>query len=152
MSGYQVQRSATINAAPKAVYDEIVNFRRWESWSPWADLDPDMEVTYSDSDGEVGSSYAWKGNRKAGEGSMRITEADEPTTVVIDLRFLKPFKSRSETRFDLQDHPDGTEVTWTMSGSYTALSRIFSLFVPMDKMVGGDFENGLAKLKAHVET
>ncbi len=152
MSGYQVQRTATIGAEPEKVYQEIVHLRQWESWSPWADLDPDMEVTYGDTDGEVGSSYAWKGNRKAGEGSMRITEADAPNAVVIDLRFLKPFKSQSETRFDLEDHPDGTKVTWTMTGSYTALSRVFSVFMPMDKLVGGDFENGLAKLKAHVET
>lgn len=152
MSGYRVQRSTTIDAEPATVYDAIVNLRRWESWSPWADLDPAMTTTYSDADGVVGASYTWKGNRKAGEGSMEIIEASEPNRVAIDLRFLKPFKSESTTTFDLEPADRGTRVTWTMAGDYTALSRVFSFFMPMDRMVGKDFENGLTRLKDHVET
>ena len=152
MSGYQVQRSTTINAEPAQVYGNVVDFHRWESWSPWEGLDPEMKKTYNGTDGAVGSSYAWSGNRKAGEGSMTITEATEPSKVEIDLRFLKPFKPQSVTTFDLEPVDDATRVTWTMVGSYTAMSRIFSVFMPMEKLVGGDFEKGLAELKARVET
>lgn len=152
MSEYQVQRTATIDAEPAEVYDHIVNFRNWESWSPWVDLDPDMETTYSDIDGEVGASYAWQGNRKVGEGTMTITDAEAPSTVVIDLHFLKPFKSQNVTRFDIEPAAAGSTVTWTMTGTHTTLSKIFSYIRSMDSMVGGDFENGLERLKQHIET
>ena len=152
MSEYEVLREATIDADPATVYDAVVNLRRWESWSPWADLDPDMETAYSGTDGEVGSTYTWKGNRKAGEGSMTVTEASEPDTVVIDLEFLKPFKSESVTRFDLEKAAGGTHVTWTMTGTHSTLSKIFDMVRPMDKLIGGDFENGLARLKEYIET
>lgn len=152
MSGYQVERSIVIKAESATVYESIVNFREWTHWSPWADVDPDMEIMYDGTDGEVGSTYSWKGNRKAGEGSMTLTDTTAPSSVVIDLRFLKPFKSESVTRFDLEPSPDGTAVTWTMTGSYTASSRVFSVIMPMDKLVGRDFEKGLAQLRAYVES
>ncbi len=151
MAGYEVRRSTTIQAPPEAVYDRIANLTGWTSWSPWEGRDPDLTRTYSGPESGVGASYAWQGNRKVGEGSMTITQADRPGTVALDLRFLKPFKSQSVTTFLLEPADGGTRVTWVMTGSYTALSRVFSVFMPMDKMVGGDFEKGLAQLKAELE-
>lgn len=152
MASYEVRRSITIQAEPKQVYDKIVNLHRWEAWSPWEGLDPEMTKSYTGPDSGVGSSYSWKGNRKVGEGKMTITDAQQPGRVALDLQFLRPFKSQSETAFNLAPADTGTEVTWTMTGDHTALSRIMSIFVSMDKMVGKDFEKGLAQLKGSVES
>jgi hypothetical protein len=148
---YTVERSTTIHATPQERYDRIANFRSWGDWSPWDDLDPDMEKTYAGEDGAVGSSYSWRGNRKAGEGEMTVAALHAPDSVRIDLQFLKPFKSQSITQFELTPEGDGTKVAWTMTGSHTWISRIMGLFVSMDKLVGKDFEKGLASLKAVAE-
>ena len=151
MASYQVERSITINADQAPIYDKIANFRQWESWSPWDEMDPDMRKTYGGPEAGVGASYAWVGNRKVGQGNMAITDAAAPNRVDIDLEFLKPFKAQNKTVFRLDSAGQGTEVTWTMTGQHTFLSRIMGIFMPMDKLVGKDFEKGLARLKADVE-
>lgn len=148
---YTVERSTVVDAAPAAVYAEVVDFHRWPAWSPWEDLDPDLTRRYSGATKGVGSVYAWSGNRRAGEGRMEITRTDEPTRVVVDLAFLKPFKSSSVTTFTFAPESTGTRVTWTMAGPRTLAIRMMGLFTSMDKLVGGDFEKGLARLKSVVE-
>jgi uncharacterized protein YndB with AHSA1/START domain len=143
---YTVVRTATIRAPAETVYSHIVDFRRWRAWSPWDDLDPNMQRIYAGADSGVGATYAWSGNRRAGEGRMEIVEATEPSQVVIALEFLKPFKSSSTTTFDLTPADDGTEVAWTMSGPKTLMTKIIGVFRSMDKMVGPDFEKGLGRL------
>ena len=150
--GYQVKRSIRINAAPPQIYDQLVDFHNWPSWSPWERMDPTMTKSYEGPASGVGSVYSWKGNRKVGEGRMMITEANAPGRVSLDLRFLKPFKSESRSVFDLSPADQGTDVTWTMTGEHTILSRIMGVFMPMDKLIGKDFEKGLAQLKATVES
>lgn len=151
MADYEVQRSITINSDPSTIYDKIVDLHKWESWSPWEDLDPSMTKSYTGPDSGVGASYSWKGNRKVGEGNMAIIDVSRPDRVDLDVEFLKPFKARNKTVFALEPSGDGTQVTWTMTGVHNFLSRIMSVFVSMDKMVGKDFEKGLARLKADVE-
>jgi hypothetical protein len=151
MATYEVKRTTTINAQPQQIYGKIVNLHEWVSWSPWEGIDPDMSKRYTGPDSGVGASYAWNGNRKVGEGKMTITDVAEPGRVALDLHFLKPFKAENETAFDLEPAGEGTQVTWTMTGNHTILSRIMGVFVSMDKMVGKDFEKGLAQLKADVE-
>ena len=146
---YTVERSTTAHATPEALFAQVVDFRRWPAWSPWEDLDPAMRRTYSGSAQGVGSVYEWSGNRKAGQGRMQITDTDEPTRVVVDLRFLKPFRSRSVTTFSFV--PEGvpeaglTRVTWAMVGPRTPALRLMGLVTSMDKLVGGDFDKGLAR-------
>jgi len=149
---YTVERSAIIAAPAERVYAQIVDFRRWPAWSPWEDLDPNMERTYSGADSGPGAATAWSGNRKAGQGTMEISEAAEPSEVKIALEFLKPFKSRSTTTFSLKPQGEGTEVTWTMVGPTTFMTRVMGIFKSMDKMIGPDFEKGLGRLKAVAET
>lgn len=148
---YTVERVATINAPAASIYGQIADFHNWTAWSPWDDLDPDMERTYSGLESGTGAAYFWSGNRKAGEGRMEITEAVEPTRVSIALNFLKPFKSSSTTTFDLKTEGDATRVTWTMTGPMTLMTRVMGIFRSMDKMIGPDFERGLERLKAVVE-
>ena len=148
---YTVERTTIINAPAEKVYAQIVDFHNWRAWSPWDDLDPDMQRSYSVADSGVGAGYAWSGNRKAGEGKMEITEAVEPSTVQIALDFLKPFKSSSTTTFNLKPQGDTTKVTWTMTGPKTLMTRVMGVFKSMDKMVGPDFEKGLTQLKGASE-
>jgi len=148
---YTVQRSATISASADEVYAHIVDFHKWAAWSPWAELDPTMNTTYSGASSGVGARYSWSGNRKVGQGNMEITGASEPSSIQIALEFLKPFKANNETEFTLQPAGDATEVTWAMTGRKTLLTRIMGIFRSMDAMVGPDFERGLSNLKAVVE-
>ena len=148
---YTVQRSATIAAPPARIYEEIVDFHRWTAWSPWEDLDPQLRRTYSGSEAGVGAVYAWSGNRKAGQGRMEITEAAEPSKVGIDLVFEKPWKARNDTVFTIEPDGAGSRVTWTLTGKKTALTKVMGIFTSMDKLVGPDFEKGLARLKSLTE-
>lgn len=148
---YEVVRSTTIDAPSAVVHDLIADFREWLRWSPWEDVDPDLRRTYSGADRGVGSIYEWSGNRKAGQGRMEIT-GDEPLEVVVAITFIKPFKSSSTATFSLAPSGAATEVTWTMVGPKTIASRMLSVVGGMDKMIGPDFEKGLARLKDTAET
>ena len=142
------QTHETTVAAPAAVVHELVDdFHQWTRWSPWEGLDPDMRRTY---DGVgVGSSYAWEGNKRAGEGRMTLRSIT-PEQVVVDLEFLKPFKAQNVVTFDLAPAGDGTRVAWTMSGqrnvAFAVMGRLF-----FDKAIAKDFRKGLASLKAAAE-
>lgn len=144
---YVVQRSKKIDAAPEKVFARIVDLNEWGNWSPWDEMDPNMTKTFSGEAGTVGSSYHWTGNRKVGEGEMRITDIEQNSSVKVDLRFLKPFKSQSTTELHVAPDGAGSEVTWKMTGNHTTMTKIMGVFKSMDKMVGPDFEKGLATLK-----
>jgi hypothetical protein len=148
---YTVERAVTIDAEPEHIYDQIVDFRRWPAWSPWEDLDPDLERTYSGAESGPGAVYAWSGNRKAGQGRMEVTEATRSSTVEIDLLFEKPFKARNTIVFSIEPGASGSRVTWSMTGKKTAMTKVMGIFKSMDKMVGPDFEKGLSRLKATTE-
>ena len=151
-STYTVERSATIAAEPQQIYDRIADFHQWMAWSPWEDLDPNQQRSFSGAESGSGARYAWSGNRKAGRGRMEITSAQQPNEVRIDLEFEKPFKSSNTIKFFLTPEGAGrTRVRWTMTGPMTLMTKMMGLFSSMDKMVGPDFEKGLARLKDAVE-
>lgn len=150
-STYEVTRRATINAPVAEIHGLVDDFREWQRWSPWEGMDPDQVRTYSGSDSGVGAVYEWRGNRKVGEGRMEIRQST-PDRVVVALDFLKPFKSSNTTSFELKDLGGTTEVTWRMVGPLTTATRIMGIFRSMDKMIGPDFERGLAQLAAATES
>ncbi|MFD1811471.1 SRPBCC family protein [Rhodococcus gannanensis] len=150
-STFLVERSTTIGAGPEVVFDLIDDFRRWTEWSPWEGVDPNLNRTYSGADRGVGASYAWTGNRKAGAGSMTITESVPGRKVTLDLAFLKPFKATNVTTFLIEPGADGTTVRWQMAGTRSGLMKVFGLVMNMDKIVGKDFEKGLASMKEVAE-
>lgn len=139
-----------VAAPPSVVHDLVDDLHRWTRWSPWEGLDPDLSRTYEGPASGTGARYAWSGNRKAGQGSMEIT-GSSPTEIRLVVRFVKPFKSTSDTVFSLAPHGDGTEVTWRMTGEQSGLAGLFGKVVSMDRLVGPDFEKGLASLKAVAE-
>jgi hypothetical protein len=149
MASFSMTRSTTVDAPPERVHPLIDDFRAWQQWSPWEGVDPDLQRTYTGPERGVGSHYAWSGNKKAGEGTMEITSST-PSAVVVDLRFLKPFKATNVTRFDLTPVGGGTRVDWTMTGERNAvMSLMGKLF--FDQAIGKDFDRGLASLKAAAE-
>jgi uncharacterized protein YndB with AHSA1/START domain len=149
---YVVERRRSMTAPPSAVFERIVDLRRWQAWSPWEDLDPQLRRSYTGSERGVGSVYQWAGNRKAGTGHMEITSVEPDRSVTIALQFLKPFRSSSTVQFELQPEGAGTAVTWRMTGAKTLMTKVMGLFTSMDKMMGPDFDKGLDRLKAQVES
>lgn len=149
---FVVERSQKMAASPSEVYAEISDLARWEAWSPWAAMDPNMTTTYSGDPGTVGAGSHWVGNRKVGEGSMTVTSLDAPEKVNIDLSFVKPFKADNKVTFTIAPDGDGSNVTWSMTGALNFMTKLMGRFgKTMDKMVGPDFEKGLASLKGVVE-
>ena len=149
---YTVQRTVTIDAPPSRIYDEVADFHNWPHWSPWEDLDPDMHRSHSGAESGTGAVYAWSGNRKAGQGRMEIVDASPSSRVQIDLVFEKPWKARNDTVFTIEPAGSGSRVTWTMTGKKTLMTRVMGVVMSMDKMIGRDFDKGLQRMKATVET
>jgi hypothetical protein len=150
MSGYSVERSITVNAPSHRVHGLVDDFHNWPLWSPWEQLDPDLQRTYTGPEKGVGSHYAWSGNRKAGQGSMEI-KGSTPEGIDITVEFLKPFRATNQTRLSFEPSGSGTEVRWVMTGEHKGLMGVFGRVMSMDRLIGGDFEKGLARLKAVVE-
>jgi len=143
---YRVERSATFAAPPEAVFAQIDDFHRWADWSPWEKLDPQMQRSFGGAASGVGAEYHWVGNNQVGEGQMTITESQPNDRVAIKLEFLKPWASTSLATFTLAPDNAGTRVTWAMDGKHNFMSKAMCIFVSMDKMIGADFERGLAAL------
>jgi uncharacterized protein YndB with AHSA1/START domain len=148
---FSVQRSASIKAPPEKIYPMLADFRQWPAWSPWEKLDPDMKRTLSGPTSGPGATYAWQGSSEVGAGRMEIKQVTAPTKVEIQLDFIKPFEGHNRTDFTLVPRGDTTEVTWLMRGPAPFVSKLMGVFVDMDKMIGKDFETGLANLKAASE-
>jgi hypothetical protein len=148
---FRVQRATRINAPPEKVFALINDYHRWGSWSPYEKLDPDMKRTYSGSPNGTGAVYEWEGNNKAGKGRMEIADSLPPSQVVIKLDFVKPFEAHNLVHFTLQPGGASTDVTWAMQGPSPYMMKLMHVFINMDRMVGKDFEVGLANLKAVAE-
>jgi len=145
---FRIERSARIAAPAAEIAPHIEDFHRWSAWSPF-EGDPSLERTFSGAPRGAGAGYAWTG-KKAGAGRMEITEA-RADRVTIGLEFLKPFKAANTAEFRLEPEGEGTRVTWAMFGPVTLVSKVMGVFFDSDRMVGGQFEKGLASLKAVVE-
>jgi len=147
---FRLQRSATIKAPPERIHALIDDFHSWGVWSPWEKIDPDLKRTFSGPSNGKGAGYAWEGNSKVGSGSMEILESS-PGRIVIKLDFIKPMEGHNTAEFTLLAQGDSTQVTWAMHGPVPYVGKIFQMFVSMEKMVGGQFETGLANMKAAAE-
>jgi len=150
-ASYRIVRSMKMAAAPSVVYPLVNDFHAWDGWSPWAKLDPNMKVNYSGPAAGQGAVYHWTGNKEVGEGQMTLLESKPNELVRIKLDFIKPFADTCNTEFTFKPEGDQTDVTWSMSGERNFMAKAVCLFMNMDKLVGGDFEKGLAKMKAEAE-
>lgn len=148
---FAVTRSVTVNATPEKIAPLLADFHNWPRWSPWEKLDPNMQRTFSGAPSGKGAVYSWQGNSDVGSGRMEITDVALPQKVTIKLEFKEPMESSSVTEFTLQPQSSATAVTWNMTGPMPFISKIMSVFMSMDKMIGKDFEKGLAQLKTEAE-
>jgi uncharacterized protein YndB with AHSA1/START domain len=149
---FNVTRSTTIAAAPETVFAQVNELHKWETWSPWAKMDPNAKTTYEGPAAGVGAAFAWAGNKNIGEGRMVITESRPNELVRFRLEFLKPFKGTNAAEFTFKPQGNNTLVTWTMSGKNNFITKAVGLFMDCDKMVGSQFEQGLASMKSIVES
>ncbi len=148
---FRYERAITIKAPPEKIYPFIESFPAWTQWSPYENRDPNMRRTYGTLTAGKGATYGWDGNKNIGQGSMEILEATPPSKLIIKLDFMKPFEAHNMAEFTLTPVADGTTVTWAMYGPQPYISKVMGMAFNMDKMVGGDFETGLANLKAIAE-
>jgi ribosome-associated toxin RatA of RatAB toxin-antitoxin module len=151
-SEFRITRSAAISAPAADLFAQVNDFHNWQAWSPWAKLDPVMKQTYEGAPAGTGAIYSWIGNKQVGEGRMTLMDSRPNERIQIKLEFLRPFKATNSAEFTFKPEGNQTNVTWSMAGKKNFLFKAFGLFMRMDKMVGGEFEKGLASMKSEVET
>ncbi|MCZ4244536.1 SRPBCC family protein [Pedobacter punctiformis] len=147
---YSVTRSTVINAPDSVVYKNIADFNEFYKWNPWAKMEPTAKSKVSGPVAQPGHLYEWEG-KETGQGYMKIITAKPNTQVDIELKFIKPFESLADTKFDIQPEGSGQKVSWTMSGDNNLMGKWMCVFMSMDKMIGKDFEDGLKFLKEKSE-
>ncbi len=150
-SEFRIARTATISAPAPVVFAQVNDFRKWEAWSPYEKLDPAMKRTYEGAPAGTGAMYTWAGNNQAGEGRSTITESRPSDLIRIKLEFARPFAATSTAEFTFKPEGNQTAVTWSLAGNKNFTAKAVHLFMNMDRMVGGQFEEGLARLKSAAE-
>lgn len=148
---FRVTRTVAISAPAPVVFAQVNELKKWEAWNPWGKIDPAMKLTYEGAAAGKGASYSWAGNAKVGEGRLTITESRPGELIRFNLEFFKPMAGTSTAEFTFRPEGNQTKVTWSMSGKNNFMAKAFGLFVDCDKMVGGQFEQGLSALKSIAE-
>ena len=142
-SDFKVERSATMRAPAPAAFAQVNDFHNWRAWSPWEKIDPALKRQYEGPEGRHGRSLCLAGQ----QGRRRRPHDDhrEPAgrAGAHQARVLQAVRGDEYRRIQLQARGRRTAVTWTMTGQNNFLSKAICLFVDMDKMVGGMFEQGL---------
>ena len=148
---FRIERSGIINAPAEKIFAVLNDFHQWGGWSPWEHKDPDMKRTFGGAERGKGATYGWEGDKNVGTGRMEILEANTPSKLVIKLDFFKPFEAHNTAEFTMLPQGNATNVHWVMHGPANFMSKVMQVFMNMDKMVGKDFEQGLANLKQLTE-
>jgi uncharacterized protein YndB with AHSA1/START domain len=148
---FSVQRATTVKAPPERIFPLINDFHQWGSWSPYENKDPAMKRSYSGAADGKGAVYGWEGNKNVGSGRMEILDTSEPSKIVIKLDFFTPFEGHNTAEFTMLPQGDAINLTWLMHGPAPFMSKVMQVFINLDKMIGKDFEIGLANLKRLTE-
>lgn len=148
---FRVQRRISINAAPEAIFPHVNDHRRFAAWSPYEKKDPAMKRAYSGAESGKGAVYEWDGDSNVGKGRIEIVDSMPPSKVALKLDMIKPFEGHNTVEFTLQPQGETTTVTWVMHGAVPYMAKLFCMLMNGDRMVGDDFEAGLANLKTVVE-
>ena len=148
---FRVARSKAIMAPPEKIFPLINDLHRFNEWNPFAKGDPNLKIAYSGPDSGEGAIHSWDSTGRSGKGRLKITDISPPSKIAMQLDILKPIEGHNNVLFTLQPNGNATEVTWAMTGKTPFIGKMMSLFLSMDRMVGGEFEKGLADLKAIAE-
>lgn len=144
---FRIERSATINAPAEKIFAVLSDFHQWKGWSPWEHRDPALKRSFGGAERGKGAIYAWEGNKNVGSGRMEIMEADAPSKLVIKLDFFTPFEAHNTAEFTMLPQGNATNIRWVMQGPAPFMSKVMQVFMNFDRMIGKDFETGLANLK-----
>lgn len=147
---FHVERTIDIKASPEKLFALINDFRQWDAWTPY-NKDPAMKKTYGGNASGKGATYAWKGNKEVGKGEISITESEPNSRIAFDLHMIEPFEGRNHVVIALKAAGGTTTITWILEDHPNYFLKLMSVFINMDKMIGRDFEVGLARLKAVAE-
>ena len=147
-SEFRVARTATIASTPEKIFPLINDLQSFNQWNPFAKQDPTMTITYSGPASGPGAADAWDSEGRGGKGSVQITDSAPLSRVTMALHMEKPMEGRNTVVFALRANGNATDVTWSMTGKYAYIAKVMGVIFNMDKMIGGEFETGLADLGA----
>ena len=150
-SDFRIARSTNISAPSATVFEQVNDFRKWQAWNPWGKIDPAMKVSFEGASAGVGAGYRWSGNNEVGEGRMTIIESRPSELIRVRLEFFKPFAGTNTAEFTFKPQANQTVTTWSMFGEKNFVAKAIHLFVSMDRMIGDQFDKGLADLKTASE-
>ena len=150
-SHYEISREITINASPEALFPYINNSKKANTWMPWQEVDPGVVMSFAGPDEGLGSTSSWNSDGQMGTGKAEVVESVPNSLVKTKLTYEKPMAMSQMAEISLIPAPPGTRVRWSVTGENTFVGRLFCFFMNMDKMVGGQFEKGLTKLKSFAE-
>jgi uncharacterized protein YndB with AHSA1/START domain len=148
---FRVQRSTVIQAPPEKVYAILEDFDRGKEWSPFEKKDPNLKRSRSGPPKGKGAVYSFEGNSDVGAGSLTVLDTAPPSKLVLALDMTKPMEGHNTVEYTLVPEGGGTRMTWSIFGPMPFISKVMCLFIDMDKMIGKEFESGLASLKALAE-
>ncbi len=148
---FTVQRSVSIKATPGKIFPLISNLRVFNTWEPFSKKDPATKIVHSGPDSGKGAKYEWTGNNQVGSGRLEITDTTGLSRIIMKLDMLTPMEAHNTVQFTLEPKGDTTNVTWAMQGSSPYMAKIMDTVIGMDRMVGHEFEAGLANLKTLAE-
>jgi uncharacterized protein YndB with AHSA1/START domain len=149
---FRLERSIAIAAPPEKVFPLIADFHEWTKWSPFEKMDSDLKRGYDGPGSGVGAVYTWEG-KKSGAGRMEILDAPAPSLVRIKLDFSRPMTAHNTAEFTIAPQgASGSTVTWAMFGPQPFIAKAMSAVMSMEKMVGPQFEEGLANMKKAAES
>lgn len=143
----RVERSIAIHAPPERIFPLVNDYRQWMAWSPYEAKDPAMSRTFGATTAGTGATYAWAGNKEVGKGRMTIEASAPPTRVDMRVDFLEPLATTNKVAFTLAPEAGATRVTWTMDCPLPFVAKLMQLVFDLDRIIGADFETGLANLK-----
>ena len=149
---FRVERSIAVSAPPAVPFGQVNDLHRWQAVSPYTKLDPTASYVFDGAPAGEGATLSWTGNSKVGEGRMTITESRPAELIRMRMDFIKPFASTCVAEFTFHPENNGTKVTWSLAGPKNFVSKAAGLVMNMDKMIGGQFEEGLANIKRVSET
>lgn len=150
---YHFERSITIHAPQEEVWRNVSFFSNFEQWDPWKVQDTGMTRTITGTDGTVGATYTWKGNKNVGSGSQTLRSLDPMRHITVDLHFKEPFESKAVVSYHLEPSGKNTKITWSFDSKMPyPLNAITFFFIDMEDRMDKDFSAGLANLKKLCES
>ncbi|MEZ4797545.1 MAG: GyrI-like domain-containing protein [Flavobacteriaceae bacterium] len=148
-NNYEVVRTRTIDVNKAIVYDNIIDYKNWEAWSPWVEKDPTTVITLHDNTKGADASFSWED--KDGIGNMKTLAEFPSDSINQQMQFDNFEPSVVNWKFETVDNFK-TKVTWTMKGEKIPFGfKLYAAFSGgFDNMIGPDFERGLEKLDSIV--